>query len=271
MTEFELWHNKKNNTVDTPLENERIKWGKRLEAAIASGIAEENAWAIQPFPEYMCDPSLKIGASFDFSILSSRGEREGILEIKNVDGLVYKNTWIENEDGSVEAPLHIELQVQHQLLVSGLNYAYIGALIGGNRLVVTRRERNEKVLDAIKTKVIAFWQSVNANQAPAPDFSKDAEYIVRSMQYADPGKVLDGTDNAELASIAEEYRAQGEIEKAASSKKAELKARLLTLVGDAEKVLGNGFTVSLGMVGPADVAYRRDGYRGFRISWKKTK
>ena len=59
----------------------------------------------------------------------------------------------ENDDGLIEAPLHIEFQVQHQLLVSGYQTAYIAVLVGGNTLKLIKRERNEKVITSIKNKI----------------------------------------------------------------------------------------------------------------------
>jgi putative phage-type endonuclease len=271
MTEFELWHNKKNAVVGTSIDNERVKWGTRLEHSIAAGIAEDQGWVVEQMKEYLSNPHLRIGSSFDYIIKNADGTPHGLLEIKNVDGLVYKNTWVENEDGSIEAPLHIELQVQHQMLLSNAPLAYIGALVGGNRVVLTKRERNEKVINGILERVIKFWQSINADQPPTPDFTKDSEYIISALQYAEPNKVVDASADADIAALAEEYRALGEVEKSAATKRSEIKARILLAVGDAEKVLGNGFSISLGMVGPADVSYRRDGYRGFRLHWKKQK
>jgi hypothetical protein len=41
VTQFELWHRKKSGEQPEFKTNERMRWGNRLEAAIAHGIAEE--------------------------------------------------------------------------------------------------------------------------------------------------------------------------------------------------------------------------------------
>ena len=171
MTVFELWHLKKSGDIVSIEENERMKWGSRLEATIAEGIAEDNGWQVSPFKEYMRLTDLKMGSSFDYKI-----EDNGILEIKNVDSLVFNNKWIVDE-AITEAPAHIELQVQHQLAVSDLEYAYIGALVGGNTVHLIKRTRSEKIITNLKNKVEEFWNSIEANKPPAPDFEKDASFI----------------------------------------------------------------------------------------------
>ena len=44
---------------------------------------------------------------------------------------------------------------------------------------------------------------------------------------------------------------------------------MLMAIGDAEKVIGNGFNISAGMVGECPIEYIRKGYRLFKLTWKK--
>ena len=272
MTAFELWHRKRNQNIVEIEENERMKWGIRLQDSIATGIAEEKSWDVRRMDEYIREESLRIGSSFDFSIEELPGRSEkGLLEIKNVDGLIFKQQWTEDEDGLIEAPLHIEIQVQHQLLVSDRNYAYIGALVGGNKLVLLERQRNDKVCSAIISKVKEFWKSIEDGAEPSPDLAKDASFMCSLYGYADAGKVVDISGDKELLNKAIEYRRLGEQVKEAEGRRKEIKAELLKVISDAEKAIGGQFTISAGMVGPAHIEYDREGYRAFRISWKKEK
>src|SRR3990167_4888783 len=156
LTAFELWHRKKEGLVVSIDENERMKWGTRLQDSIANGIAQDNVWKVRRMDEYIRIPSLKIGSSFDFSI---ECETNGLLEIKNVDSLAFKDGWLVDGD-NIEAPPHIELQGQHQLLVSGRQYAYIGALVGGNTVKLIRRQVDEAIHAKIKTAAADFWKSI---------------------------------------------------------------------------------------------------------------
>lgn len=271
ITAFELWHRKKNATVVGVEWNDPMSWGVRLQDSIAAGVAEDNGWNIRKMTEYMRDPELRMGSSFDFSIEVSGTLTDtcGILEIKNVFGMVFKDQWNENEDGSVEAPPHIELQVQHQLAVSGRSFAYIAALVSGNKVVLIKRGPDASIIDAIKSKVRAFWDSIDSNSPPPPNFAADAEFISKLYGYSEPGKIFNASGDEEITTLAESYKKCSDVIKKATSEKESIKAKLLTIIGDAEKVTADGFSISAGMVGPAHIEYDREGYRTFKINWPR--
>lgn len=282
-TAYELWYRKKDGLIVEIEENKRMFWGTKLQDAIAAGVAEEQGWNIRRMDEYGRIPELRIGASFDFSIEGGSlkfpdgkdgivwgSENLGLLEIKNVDGLQFKKGWIVDGD-NVEAPPYIELQVQHQLLVSGRAYAWIGALIGGNNLVLIKREPSPKIHEAIKQKAAAFWKSIDENNPPAPNFETDSKFIASLYNYSEPGKVVDVAGDETIVRMAEEYKEAGDKIKLFDNMRDEIKARILAAIGDAEKATGGNFTVSAGMVGPAHVSYDRAGYRTFKITWRKDK
>lgn len=241
-----------------------MKWGTRLQDSIAKGIAQDNGWDITPMNEYIRDPDYKIGSSFDFAI----GD-EGLLEIKNVDALQYREKW-SLEDGELEAPAHIELQVQHQLLVTGRKFAYIGALIGGNEVRLIKREPQPAVFKHIKAEVIAFWDSIEANEPPPPVFPDDAQFVSSLYGYASPGSVARAND--EVTTMALQYGELTRDIKVLTENKETLKAKMMMQIGEAEKVLGDGFSISASVVGPTIVeTYERKGYRLFRVNIKKGK
>jgi putative phage-type endonuclease len=268
-TEFELWHRKKDN-IEIDFEvNERMQWGTRLQDAIAKGIAEDQKWKVRRMDEYMRIPELRIGASFDFSI-EGKDVEPGLLEIKNVDSLMYKQGWSVDGD-SVEAPPHIELQVQHQLAVSCRQYAHLGALVGGNRVVLLKREPDLVIIQAIKDKVAAFWKSIDDGVEPKPNFERDSEFIAKLYGYAEPGKVMDLRGNTEFNTLAARHRELGSAMKACEEERDGLKAQMLMIIGDAEKCTADGCSVSAGLIGPAHVEYDREGYRAFKLNWPRAK
>lgn len=284
-TPFELWHEKKAGERIEFADNDRMKWGRRLEAIVAAGILEDRDWCGRPMKEYMRLPEHRIGCSFDWRIHapirhapqpdgSGIGEYDGdtpddaVLEIKTVDFLAFRDGWTIDE-GFIEAPTHIELQVQHQMLVSGLRQAYIGVMVGGNRIEVIERRADDAVHAGIVAKAAEFWQSIADNRAPPPVMPEDAEAVIRMYGFAEPGKLYDARKDAEIASAIADYarlkREAKDIDEIAQVRKAEILQR----IGDAEKVLVDGFSVSAGMVGPTEVAYTRPGYRNFRVTAKK--
>lgn len=266
LTRFELFHRKRDKVVVDGEASERMKWGNRLEAPIALGIAEDKGWDVRPMKEYMRDATARIGASFDYAI-----DPDGILEVKNVDQWAYKDGWIVEDDGRVEAPPHIELQVQTQLMVSGRAYAYIGALVGGNRVALMKREPEAKIQEAIRREAVAFWKSVDDNQPPTPDFIKDAEFIKRLYSKVEEGKIIDAKGNKEWLDLALMYKQRTAEVKLAENARDEVKSKIRIMMGDAEKVQGDGFSISAGMVSEAEVKYLRPAYRNFNVFFKKEK
>lgn len=279
-TAFELWHRKRSGETPEFKVNERMKWGNRLEAAIAHGIAEEMGWTVEPLKDYMRDPVLRMGSSFDF-VITSLGEPVH-LEIKNVDYLAFRDGWIEHEDGTIEAPEHIEMQVQHQMAVSGYKRAFICAFVGGNRFELIERPRDASVIAAIRAKVAAFWKSVDANEEPAPIYPDDADMVIELNRYAQPGKIVDASGDAIITSMIQDYReAKAQADRFEEEAKI-LKAKILEHIGDAEKVLVDNFTISAGLVAdtpptvitPDMVGQTyggRKGYRSMRLTAKKQK
>lgn len=278
LTKFELWHRKKTSTIVEIEQNQRMAWGNRLQDAIAKGISDDYSLTIRPMKEYIRVPAWRIGSSFDYSVcphgknpIHGCDTEDEILEVKNVDSLAYKEGWLIQGD-TVEAPPHIELQAQHQLLVSGRSRASIGALIGGNRVTLIKREADPQIHEAIKAKVAAFWESIDSNQEPEPDFKEDAKFLAKLYSYGEPGKIMNAAGDAKLAGLVRDYKEWGEKESSAKAEKDGIKGQILTLIQDAEKVTGDGYTISAGVKPPTLIeAYERKGFRDFRIFLKKAK
>lgn len=281
LTAFELWHRKKSGAEPAFDVNERMRWGNRLEAAIAHGIAQDNGWAITPMKDYMRLPGERIGSSFDF-VITNLPDGPAHLEIKNVDYLAFRDGWIIDGDSFDEAPEHIEVQVQHQMMVSGFKRSFIGALVGGNTTYVIERHRDEAVIDTIRKRIAEFWRTIDANLEPAPIMPQDADAVIRLNQYANPGKIVDVTGDANIVTAVEQYRQAKREQDAAEERAKVLKAELMIKIGDAEKLIGDGWTISAGMIADTPptvitpemvgtVIGGRKGYRMLRVNNKKSK
>jgi putative phage-type endonuclease len=280
MTAFELYHQKKNQAVVQIDPNERMKWGTRLESAIAHGAAEDMGWNIEPMNVYIRDADARIGSSFDFKITSS-SDGPGILEVKNVDWLQYRDKWIDDGAGNIEAPEHIELQVQHQMEVTGIAWAAIVVLVGGNEQKIVLRNRDKDVGANIRTKVAEFWQTIEAGRAPSPDYVADAQFIIKSLANKAEAGLVAQSDEA-LDELIEQYAFLSRSIDEQEALKQATKAQILQRIGTASKVIsplgsiscGNvkgrsGTLITADMVGTTIGA--TEGYRGFRFYPKKEK
>ena len=269
---FELYHQKIADEPTMIEENERMKWGKMLEPIIAEGVAKERSIQIKALEGcYARDPEARMGASFDYAILSEAnpGKSEGILEIKNVDGLVFRNKW---EDG--DPPPHIEMQVQYQLEITGMRYALLAALVGGNHLHVVRIDRNTEMGSAMRTAVARFWEMVDAKNEPEPVYEQDAQRIIDMLVSVKEGLEVNLTTNLEATGLAQEYAEARDAEKEADQKKKVAKAKLLELLGPAQTAYLNGYKVKCKQVEPfegiaakpGELVGKRRGYRTFNLN-----
>lgn len=279
-TAFELAATKQRPELDTFEGNERTEWGKAMQLAAAKKIAEDYGVKCRAINGYAIDEDARMGASFDYEIIGPSDAvsvkddvlrrmytelGKGVLEIKTVDSFVYKNDWPENEP-----PAHIEIQVQHQLGCIVYGWACIGVLIGGNRAEIVVRERDPEVGQAIAFKSLEFWNLVDAGKSPPVTLPEDADIISKIYGYAEPGKVYDASADAAVAELVRQYSEIQQLVSAGEKQKQSLKAELLLVIKDAERVLVPGFNVSTGTVAEAEIpAYTRKGYRNVRITAKK--
>jgi len=282
LTPFELYQRKSGAYVEAFEETERTRWGLRLQDPIARGIAEDHGVKVRRLSCYARhDSGARMGASFDYEIVGLGGEAAsdlrrlyaelgpGLLEIKNVDGLVFRDDWLTDDDG-IEAPAYIEVQLQHQLEVYNREWGVIAALVGGNRPIVVVRRRDREVGKVLVDRINVLWKQVEHQTPPDPDFRRDLKVLAKLYGYAEPGKILDATGNERLLDLAARYKELSAQVKNLDEDRKAIKAELLTLIGDAEKVLlGHGFSISASMIGPKEISYVREGYRDFRINQSK--
>ena len=240
-TELELFHRKRNAEVQSIADNFRMRAGRYLEGSIAQLAANELDCTVKPYKVYARDADARMGSSFDYEILT--GDYAGwLMEIKNVDRLVYRDAWQDNE-----APEHIEVQCQHQLEMTERPGIIIAALVGGNELKFIERKRNEKMGAGIRRRIQRFWSDVEANNEPLADFKRDAEFIISLHQSAgDAVYVADETDHVSM--LLHDYhrlkREASDLDALAKAKKAEI----LDAVGDEfKKIVTAGLTVTCGM------------------------
>lgn len=277
MTEFELHHIKAGTLAANDFAaNDRMKWGNRLESAIAEGIAEDYGLIVEPFKVYVRVPELRMGSSFDYKVVGlvegfsgDETAREmfrkfgpGILEIKNVDGLQFKRGWIEDGE-QIEAPPHIEIQVQHQMFVADMAWSMIAPLVGGNTPKLVIRERDYEIGQVIVQKAIEFWSRVNSGTPPKPDFLEDADTISR-LYVDNDGSSADLSGNTDLIEACIAYKAAAAEAKSAEDRKKAARAEILAIIRATKTIQAGGFKISAGTNKESYRAYRREA--GERIS-----
>jgi len=311
LTEYELWHRKRNQEDAPKFEaNERVLWGQALENTIAKEFARRNDWnyeehirwgvghlcrdrfdgwsklkgrpVVMAWDTYHRDSEERIGASFDFRLcmIDKDQAHDEIIEIKNVDARAYASKWIERDGELVEAPPHIELQVQQQMLVSDAPAAWIVALVGGNELRAVRRLPDPEVHAVILKRARDFWASIEADEPPQPDYARDYDRLVNARLHEVGDDTIDADD--EINAMLDRVHDAQKRKRQAETEERELKARILERVGTASKVRAAKGTLSCGVSKPTTGKIitedmvgtymgARSSYRVFRFTPTKAK
>ena len=244
MTEFELYHQKREKIVINIDDNERMMWGRNLEDSIALGFAEKYKMKVEQFDVYMRNPETRMGSSFDYKITSEKEPM--ILEIKNVDAMQYRSKWIEHDEENIEPPEHIALQLQHQLEITGYNVGYIVALVGGNTMKVVRSERDPRIGKLLRGKVENFWERIKLGVPPDVDYTRDAQYIMKNLcNQADAGTVLEADEN--MDKLIDDYNAVNREYVSIGKMRDQIKAQILERSNNASKIVSVNGTISCGM------------------------
>lgn len=100
------------------------------------------------------------------------GKVSGILECKTTNEYS-KDQW---EDDKI--PNHYYLQVQHYLEVTGFDEAYIAVLIGGNKFIYKKIQRDQDIINYLIKIESDFWKMVQDRTPPPMDGSEDADDIL---------------------------------------------------------------------------------------------
>ena len=174
---------------DPVVEVERMRWGKRLQRAIADGYVEETGRELLDPGPYVLLRSVRypfLVASPDYLLRAPALRPDpGLLEIKST------SAWA-RRDWQEDPPLPYLIQVQAQMLVSGLAWAALAALIGGQELVYTDVPPHDAARDWIVEDLATFWELVKSETPPRPLDGSEATTAALRRLYptAHPGTAI---------------------------------------------------------------------------------
>lgn len=287
-TEFSVWTEKKTG-VSIPVEvNEAMELGLHFEDSIASWICKKYGLTVERMP-YMRLPALRMGASFDFKITGASPDSPyyadfmekgcGILEIKRVKWGTYKDHWSETE-----APAHIELQVQHQMVVSGLEWAIIGGMVEYDKCHLIKRDVLHNVQAGIIDKIKSFWKSIDENTPPEYDYLKDAE-ILTILNSKAGGDYFNASEDEKVKELVNEYQFYRAREKESAAEAEAAKLRVWEIIGTSDRVDSDMWTINTSRTKDAEdefleitenhigqkikIKSARKGYRQFKVTLRK--
>lgn len=182
---IKLWGEKTGRlTPDEP--SWRMTLGTRLEPVIRDMAVEQTGYAIEAAAPWTIHRHSKHSwafASLDAKILPIDERGPGVMQIKNVHGLSAHN-W---DDGQI--PLHVQVQVQHEMFAAELAWAVVVAFLGGDQLVVREVARNERFIEAMVAKELEFIECLRNDTPPAVDGSESCREALRKLHpFGDPNE-----------------------------------------------------------------------------------
>lgn len=163
-------------------------WGTLLEPIVAAHYTQRTGNRVRRVNAVLQHPEHPwMLANIDREVLGN--EEVQILECKTA-GLNGAKLW---KDG---VPEYVQLQVMHQLAVTGKQAADVAVLICGQELQVHRIERNDTMIAQLIALEQQFWSLVQAGQQPDADGSDSADLALRSLYPKDYGTSMDWRHDA---------------------------------------------------------------------------
>lgn len=239
---FALHHVKAGNAPPPPVDGPRVRWGQRLEVIVSEAVAEEHGYAVSKGRFAVADDCPRMSASLDFEVdadVDGEFEGPGVLETKAIDWLVHRRSWTDGEP-----PIHILLQLQHQLGCTGYKWGIVAGLVGGNDLKIYRYAAKPKLIADIKSRVVKFWAAIDAGRAPDVSGSESSSIILRSLYPEPQDDAADMNGSNEWGEAVAQFIEASAAKKTAEKSYDEAKNRVVALLGDHKRGWGGGYSVN---------------------------
>jgi putative phage-type endonuclease len=219
-----VWLDKRGELSDEA--GEAARWGQILEDPVAQEWAHRRDAKVTPVGVLAHRDHPWLRASLDRLLVACPdGDEQCGLEIKTRSAFV-SDQWRDGMPDSVLA------QVAWGRLVSGLHHMHVAALIGGQRLVAFRYDRDEVLEQYLIDQARPVWEAVE--QGIPPETRPDSEGVLLDLldqlYRSREGDREIPVDEAErwLA----QYADGGDLERQGKALKTEAKTALVQLLGD---------------------------------------
>lgn len=191
-SQLELWlektgraaQNENTASMDSPM-----YWGSLLEPYVAVAYQQKTGRKVRKVNAVLQHPTFPFMlANLDREVIGHPDVQ--ILECKTA-GEFGARLW---KDG---VPEYVQLQVQHQLAVTGKEAADVAVLLCGQQLEIHCIARDEEVIARLILLEARFWQCVENDTPPTADGSESSARALRQL-YQGNDTSLDFTGNDSL-------------------------------------------------------------------------
>lgn len=233
-SQLELWMEKtgRDSNLPKPDPNDDTSpmfWGALLETFVAAHYTKKTGRRVRRVNAVLQHASHHwMLANLDREIIGA--EEVQILECKTA-GMNGARLW---RDG---VPEYVQLQVLHQLAVTGKQAADVAVLVCGNDFRIHRIERDEKMIAQLIALEQQFWHYVETDTPPPADGSVSAARALQALYPSDTGTSIDLADDVEMSNAFHDLVAVRASTSEAEKLEAQLKQKIQQRMGDASKAV----------------------------------
>ena len=233
-SQLQLWMEKTGRdgalpVVDPNDDQSPMYWGTLLEPIVAAHYTRRSGHRVRRVNAVLQHPEHSwMLANIDREVVGASDVQ--ILECKTA-GIHGARLW---RDG---VPEYVQLQVMHQLAVTGKQAADVAVLLGGQELQVFRIERDDTLIAQLVALEQQFWGYVERDQQPPADGSASAELALRCLYPRDSGTTLDFSPDLEMSGVFSDLLAVREIITTQTALESQLKQRIQQRMGEATRAV----------------------------------
>lgn len=244
MSALELYAHKVGQApaVDLAAENEAVEWGLSLEAPVLARWERETKRRLItiPRPASVWAKGILDSEGKPFILATPDGMAEwpdgeiGLVEVKTTGGY----NLAEWEAG--EAPTNYEIQLQQQMLCTGLRRGSFALLVDGRKFFFLDRERDDKfIADTLIPALREFRERIIRRDPPLPTGKDGERKAVASIWARETGPAIDL--GADIEQLDAELQDLGEKAKTLAAEIEKRKSQIMLTLGEAEAgILPNG-------------------------------
>ncbi|MFZ3119989.1 MAG: YqaJ viral recombinase family protein [Variovorax sp.] len=240
-SQLELWMEKTGRDATLPKVDPRdetspMYWGTLLEPIVAAHYTRRTGNKVRRINAVLQHPAEPwMLANLDREVVGAPDVQ--ILECKTA-GMNGARLWKEG------VPEYVQLQVMHQLAVTGKQAADVAVLICGQELQVHRIERDEEMIAGLIELERKFWLHVEQDQAPSADGSDSAAIALRALYPTDSGQSIDLSGDLEMSQAFWDLLGVRQVLEIKVALEAQLKHRIQQRMGDASRAIFGAGEVS---------------------------
>jgi putative phage-type endonuclease len=240
-SQLELWMEKTGRDANLPTpdpddDSSPMFWGTLLEAFVATHYTKKTGHKIRRVNAVLQHPEYSwMLANLDREVMGSAEVQ--VLECKTA-GMNGAKLWREG------VPEYVQLQVQHQLAVTGKAAADVAVLVCGNEFRTYRIERDDELIARLIQLEAQFWQYVETDTAPPADGSDSADTALRALYPQDCGTVLNLSDDVGMGAVFADLVSVRSVITNQTALESKLKQSIQQRMGDASKAVFEGGEVS---------------------------